>query len=107
LGEDDFMTQGELKALLASERIVVVPPADWPDLSAIFAEVERHDTGFAGALILLQFEDGLAALEQPSADRWVVRRLGDRPEADRFIQDRLAQYERMWDGCGCRIDYYS
>ena len=51
--------------------------------------------------------DGFAALEQPAPDTWVVRRLGERAEADRFIQDRLAQYERMWDGCGCRIDYYS
>jgi hypothetical protein len=22
------------------------------------------------------------------------------------VQRRLEQYERMWDGCGCRIDYY-
>ena len=101
------MTQGELKTLLATERIVVVPSSDWPQLSAIFTEMERHDTGFAGALVLLRFENDLAALEQPSADRWVVRRLGDRSEADRFIRDRLAQYERMWDGCGCRVDYYS
>ena len=22
-----------------------------------------------------------------------------------FIEHRLASYERMWDGCGCTIDY--
>lgn len=101
------MTQSEFKELLGSQPVVIIAPADWPDLSAIFTEIERHDTGFAGALVLLQSEEGLAALEQPSAERWVVRRLGDRSEADRFVQDRLAQYERMWDGCGCRIDYYA
>lgn len=101
------MNRDEFDASLKSDRVVVITPADWPDLSAIFTEIERHDTGFAGSLVLLSFDDGFAALEQPSADRWVVRRLGDRPEADRFVQERLAQYERMWDGCGCRIDYYS
>ena len=25
----------------------------------------------------------------------------------RFVAERMDQYERMWDGCGCRIDYYS
>jgi hypothetical protein len=101
------MNRSELDALLKSGPVVVIAPEDWPDLSVGFTEVDRHDTGFAGSLVLLESEAGFAALEQPAADRWVVRRLGDRAAADRFIQDRLAQYERMWDGCGCRIDYYS
>lgn len=101
------MNRDEFDASLKSDRVVAIAPADWPDLSARLTEVERYDTGFAGVLLLLEFEDGFAALEQPAADTWVVRRLGERAEADRFIQDRLAQYERMWDGCGCRIDYYS
>jgi hypothetical protein len=36
----------------------------------------------------------------------VIRRLADEAAAARFVADRLATYERMWDGCGCRIDYY-
>jgi hypothetical protein len=26
--------------------------------------------------------------------------------AQQFVADRMAQYERMWDGCGCRVRYY-
>ena len=101
------MTRAEFTEALKTKGVVTIAPADWTDLSTDFTEVERHDTGFAGALVLLESPDGFAALEQPAPDTWVVRRLGERAEADRFIQDRLAQYERMWDGCGCRIDYYS
>jgi len=28
-------------------------------------------------------------------------------EAEDFVKDRLDFYERKWDGCGCKIDYYS
>ena len=24
-----------------------------------------------------------------------------------FVEDRLTDYERMWDGCGCKIDYHN
>jgi hypothetical protein len=48
----------------------------------------------------------LAALEQPSAGERVLRRLSDAEEAQRFVKGRLEAYERMWDGCGCKIDYY-
>ena len=68
--------------------------------------LESVRVAFAGDLVLLRREDAFAALEQPAPDGWVVRRLGGRAEADAFLKDRLAQYERMWDGCGCRIDYF-
>ena len=29
------------------------------------------------------------------------------PRAVHFVDDRLAAYERMWDGCGCKIDYFA
>ena len=30
-----------------------------------------------------------------------------RETAERFVEDRLSDYERMWDGCGCKIEYHS
>ncbi len=36
----------------------------------------------------------------------VLRRFDSDGEAFRFVADRLDTYERMWDGCGCRIDYF-
>jgi len=49
---------------------------------------------------------GLAAVERPGAGRRVVRPLPDEEAVRRFVADRLTAYERMWDGCGCKIDYY-
>jgi len=36
----------------------------------------------------------------------VARLLGGPQEADAFVRKRLEEYERMWDGCGVKVDYF-
>ena len=33
------------------------------------------------------------------------RVVADLEAAGRFVDNRLAAYDRMWDGCGCKVDY--
>lgn len=100
------MTVEELNSRLDAERIVPIPAAEWAELADGFEEVERHDTGVAGDLLIVRGELGLAAVEQPSPGERVVRQLSHLEEARRFVRRRLDEYERMWDGCGCKIDYH-
>ncbi len=72
-----------------------------------FEEVERHSTFLAGDLLIVPVEHGFAAVEQPSPEERVVRRLHGDQDVRQFVQQRMDEYERMWDGCGCKIDYYS
>jgi hypothetical protein len=101
------MTVEELGRRLESERIVPMSASQWAKLADDFEEMQRHDTLVAGDLLIVRGEAGLAAVEQPSPDERVVRLLSDEEEAHRFVADRLEQYERMWDGCGCKVDYYA
>ena len=100
------MTSDELIGRLDAEMIVRLTTSDWNDLARDFEELERHATGMAGDLLVIRIQGGLAAVEQPSPGERVVRRLADPDEAHQFVARRLEEYERMWDGCGCRIDYY-
>lgn len=100
------MNVEELNQRLRVERIVAVPTATWAELATELEELERHDTLMAGDLLIVRGEAGLAAVEQPTPEERVVRLLSDDQEVRRFVADRLASYERMWDGCGCKIDYY-
>ena len=43
--------------------------------------------------------------EQTSQGQLLGRVLPSVDEANRLVDDRLAAYDRMWNGCGCRIDY--
>jgi len=95
----------DLLDALADGRIARMSPTAWAAIAATFPETERHATGVAGALLIIRTPAGPAAVETPSDQEVVVRPLAD-ADVRRFVTDRLAQYERMWEGCGCRIDYY-
>ena len=100
------MTVDELNGRLSKERIVRITSRQWSELSDHFEEVERHETFVAGDLLVVRGDMGLAAVEWPTPHECAVRRLSSAEEAGRFVRKRLDQYERMWDGCGCKIDYY-
>ncbi len=57
--------------------------------------------------MIVRLDGFFAAVEQPSTSERVLRRLADAEEVGRFVRQRLEEYERMWDGCGCKIDYYT
>ena len=101
------MTAEELADRLEGGAIVSLTAAEWASVSAAFQEVARHPTYLAGDLVLVRGAGGLVAVEEPSSEERVLRRLGDEDQARLFVQDRLETYERMWDGCGCKVDYYA
>jgi len=100
------MTPGELRRRLEAERIVSLSAAAWTAVAGEFEQVERHDTHIAGDLLVVRTDAGLAAVEQPNSGERIVRLLGSVREAKAFVRARLDLYERMWDGCGCKVDYY-
>jgi predicted aminopeptidase len=99
------MSPEQLVSRLDGESIVRLAAADWDALAPRFTLVERHDTFLRGDLLIVRTPAGLAAVESPSTGDRVVRRLASEEAARRFVADRLETYERMWNGCGCRIDY--
>jgi len=100
------MTTEELSDRLRSEGIVKIEPGEWTTLAATLEEVERHPTFMAGDLVIVRADAGLIAVEEPSSTERVLRLLGGDEEARSFVEQRLDTYERMWDGCGCRVEYY-
>jgi len=99
-------TLDDLLATLARDGIARVTTDAWSSLMDAFVEIERHATAVAGDLVIVRTAAGPAAVETPSDHEVVVRRLADPDAVRQFVAHRLAQYERMWEGCGCRIDYY-
>ena len=100
------MTAEELNQRLRRGEIVPLSAAEWEAIEGHFEELERHATFVVGDLLIVRGESGLAAVEQPFRDKRVVRPLSSVDEKDEFVKKRLETYERMWDGCGCKVDYY-
>ena len=60
--------------------------------------VRQAETGLAGAIRVLVWEGRVLVQEQTPGGERLVRELASRDDADRFVDERLAAYDRMWDG---------
>jgi len=100
------MKLGDLENRLRLGRAVPLSAGEWGELARHFPVVERHQTQLAGELLIVRLGDQLVAVESPSRDARVARLLGGNDEAREFVNRRMEEYERMWDGCGVKVDYY-
>jgi predicted aminopeptidase len=100
------MTLDEFLEKMAAGGPVPLSAEEWVALSSSLPEVERHNTQLAGDLIIVRAGEKHIAVESPSRDARVARLLGSAQEARAFVAKRLEEYERMWDGCGVKVEYY-
>jgi hypothetical protein len=98
----------ESRNLIARIEEQGILPLDREDLPKLLEEadtIRADDTRLAGWIRVLSI-DGRIVIQEETPDGEVLLRRVDSPaSAERFVERRLADYERMWDGCGCRIDY--
>lgn len=70
------------------------------------ADTIRADTCLAGWIRILSL-DGRIVVQEETPDREsILQRLDSMSAAAAFVDRGLADYERMWNGCGYKIDYF-
>jgi len=67
---------------------------------------KEKDTLISGKLRLLNYQNNLLIQEQGNKGELLIRFMQSKAEASKFIDERLEIYDRMWDGCGCKVNYY-
>ena len=68
--------------------------------------IRIEDTHLSDFIRLIKFDGILFIQELSLKSEIILRKINSLDDADKFIQERLDFYERKWDGCGCKIDYY-
>lgn len=89
-----------------NDQAVVFLPED--RLSSILEEaqvVQEVDTRMRGWIRILKMDAHLVLQEHTDKGQLAVRKMASLEQARKLIEERLETYDRMWDGCGCRIDY--
>jgi len=95
-------SRAELLRRLAAGEIVPVKIERWEDFVGAFRIVETVTTALGSTILVARWEaDGIVnwgMVEDAEDRRRVVRPLADEAAVRALIADRLAAYERMWDG---------
>lgn len=68
--------------------------------------VEEKDTLICGIIRILKQNQHFFIQEYSNQNEIILRSVNSPDQATQFIQERLKIYEKMWDGCGCRIEYF-
>jgi len=84
------LTREELAGLLAEARLL-----------------REEDTRLSGPIRLLEVDRRVLVQEQSFDGRLALRVVSSVEAGQAFLKDRLASYERMWDGCGCKVDHFA
>ena len=96
----------DLMARLEAQPVVEIDGGELAALLERARAVRDEDTRLSGRIRVLVVGDAVLLQEQTPRGALLVRRLPSVGAAERLVADRLATYERMWDGCGCKVDYY-
>ena len=99
------MDDARLSGLLERGRVVRLTAIEHEEVLALVTIVEGSSQGVSCGPTLVRHRDRLAALEQEGPDSFVLRPLADGDEARAFLLRRREEYDRMWDGCGCSVNY--
>jgi hypothetical protein len=68
--------------------------------------IRVEDTHLSDFIRVLKYKDKLFVQETTFKQEILIRKMDSMKDVDSFVQERLDYYERKWDGCGCKIDYY-
>jgi len=91
---------------LSGQRFITINADELKMLLENADEVKETDAGLGGTIRLLRFGNDLYIQEETDKKELLLRGIESEQAADDFIRDRLETYERMWDGCGCKVHYY-
>jgi hypothetical protein len=91
---------------LESNPVVIVSEDQLENVLKAVEFVDEKETYFRDKIRILQKDDFLLIQEKSNKDEIIIRKISSLENGYKFIHDRLTVYENMWNGCGCKINYY-
>jgi len=96
----------EVIASAKKKNYLIISEVELKELLSVSKLVIEENTYISDKIRLLKYNDDLMIQEKSTKDEFLLRSIKTKKEAVAFIKKRLDIYNRLWDGCGCRIDYY-
>jgi len=100
------MNLEKVVSTLKRKKYLIISEAELNELLSKSELLLEENTYLSDKIRLLKYNDDLLIQEKSTKEEFLVRRMNTKKEAEDLIKERLDIYNRMWDGCGCKVDYY-
>jgi hypothetical protein len=80
-----------------------------PELDKIlsFSKIKfEKNTLISDYIRIVQIDDRIIVQEKTDKNEIALHLFENEQDAEKFVEERLDIYEKMWDGCGCKVKYY-
>ena len=85
----------------------LMSPSELDELLSSCEIVFERDTLISGFIRILKYKEHFITQETTNKNEIVLRLYESREKADALVMDHLDTYDQMWDGCGCKVDYFT
>ena len=99
-------TTKNFKSRFDNESIVNITQQELDELLSASKVLEERNTMMCGYIRILQLDNLIFIQEQTDKRELIIRRSGSLEQAHSFVDQRIEIYDKMWDGCGCKIRYF-
>jgi len=87
--------------------VYLMPPTELDALLDNCEIILERDTLISGIIRILKYGPYFITQESTPKNEIVLRRFEILKDAEKLVFDHLETYDQMWDGCGCKVNYYS
>jgi hypothetical protein len=96
----------EIIEKLKKQKPLILPLNNLDEILNQVLVIEDKDTLMSDHIRILKWNENILIQEVTSKNELSIRIVESVEDANRFVNERMETYERMWDGCGCRVNYY-
>ena len=85
---------------------IKISEKQFEELNRLSKLIFEENTLIADCIRIYQLNGFYIFQEKTLEGEILVRKYMDESEAKKLLNKRLNIYEKMWNGCGCKIDYF-
>jgi hypothetical protein len=101
------MDFSKLNIVLQRKTFLMITEVELNELLLKSQRIVEKDTLISDKIRLLKHNNQLILQEKTTKDEYLIRIVKSVEEGEELIKQRMEIYDRMWDGCGCKVDYYN
>jgi hypothetical protein len=108
------MKTGDVKSKLedvfkkfTDSKIALLDPSLLPEILLKSKILLEKNTIINDMVRIIEIDDKIIFQEITAKNELALRLFNNVEEAEKLLNQRFDVYEKMWDGCGCKIDYYN